>query len=609
MVDRDDLHPAPGEEAAAEDFLFHLHRGTELLQDNRVHAAKAELEHALALQPSDPKGQDLLGIVYFRLGLYPRAISIYELLIRSHPDAIEPRINLALCYLKTGQPTQARGELEKVVAQSPHHQRAWGYLGLACQRLGDFERASQAFAAGGHDAMARRLADMAGGGSGDKTPPGPPVQLAPPTPPTPPVQLAPVDAPVAMMSSAPAPAPMNPLEDEMRRAAGEAADVVDQSGFRRESDLPRLPSGTWSAIEPGREEPGARGSAISLRDPLEASLRQPPLASTPQPSMQPSMTSALELRATLGGPAPPPPPPPGFGPVRPPSQGAPSPAMLRPTGQYALSTLGGSELSPTSAISQPPMAVRGAALAQGAGEDAEHEPPPASAVPRSVPTPPSSVPGFAARAPDTPLAFARKRLLVFPRSLSISLHPSGLALVQAGRGFAARLDAIRSVTLGLGATAQALRRRSRGRDQDEPLGGPAAPIHELGGRCELVLSAPEGRSLSALQLGDEPLYLREDALLGFELSVTYENGRLPTGDGDAVPMVQLRGRGGVLCALPEGAAAIETVGDRATLVRAVSVIGWIGRLIPRALPPSEAPAGMRGLAAFSGEGMVIIDGH
>ena len=119
---------------AGEDFLFHLYRGSELLQDNRVHDAKAELEQALSLQPSDPKGQDLLGIVYFRLGLYPRAISIYEQLIKLHPDAVEPRINLALSYLKTGQPAQARFELEKVVEQNPGHSRAWAYLGLAFQR-------------------------------------------------------------------------------------------------------------------------------------------------------------------------------------------------------------------------------------------------------------------------------------------------------------------------------------------------------------------------------------------------------------------------------------------------------------------------------------------
>src|SRR5258706_9944753 len=134
--------PPSSRDLTGEDFLFHLYRGSELLQDNRVHEAKSELEQALALQPSDPKGQDLLGIVYFRLGMYPRAIDIYERLIRAHPDAVEPRINLALSYLKTGQPQSARTELEKVVEQQPGHSRAWGYLGLAFQRMGDYERAS-----------------------------------------------------------------------------------------------------------------------------------------------------------------------------------------------------------------------------------------------------------------------------------------------------------------------------------------------------------------------------------------------------------------------------------------------------------------------------------
>src|SRR5271163_1011400 len=74
-----------GRDVANEDFLFHLYRGSELLQDNRVLEAKSELEHALTLQPRDPKGQDLLAVVYFRIGLYPHAIQIYEALLRENP--------------------------------------------------------------------------------------------------------------------------------------------------------------------------------------------------------------------------------------------------------------------------------------------------------------------------------------------------------------------------------------------------------------------------------------------------------------------------------------------------------------------------------------------
>ena len=101
---------------ATEDFLFHLYRGSELLQDNRVHEAKEELEQALKLQPRDAKGQDLLAVVYFRLGLYPRAIEIYEELMRDFPNDASLAQNLSLSYLKTGQPDKARTLLERLVA-------------------------------------------------------------------------------------------------------------------------------------------------------------------------------------------------------------------------------------------------------------------------------------------------------------------------------------------------------------------------------------------------------------------------------------------------------------------------------------------------------------
>ena len=87
--------PDSTREVATEDFLFHLYRGSELLQDNRILEAKEELEQALTMQPADAKGQDLLGAVYFRLGLYPRAIQIYEGLEAQFPgrrlDQDQPR--------------------------------------------------------------------------------------------------------------------------------------------------------------------------------------------------------------------------------------------------------------------------------------------------------------------------------------------------------------------------------------------------------------------------------------------------------------------------------------------------------------------------------------
>lgn len=141
----------------AEDFLFHLYRGSELLEDNRVSEAKEELERALSFQPADIEGQGLLGVVYFRLGLYPRAISIFEDIVRVRPEAETPRLNLGLCYLKTGQLLRARDAFSALLELSPGHKKAAGYLGLSHQRLGDFEKAAQAFERAGQPHLARRM--------------------------------------------------------------------------------------------------------------------------------------------------------------------------------------------------------------------------------------------------------------------------------------------------------------------------------------------------------------------------------------------------------------------------------------------------------------------
>lgn len=144
-----------------QDFLYHLYRGSELLQANAVDEAKVELERALGLQPRDMEGQALLGVVYFRLGLYPRAIAIFQMLSRSNPDEVTPKVNLALCYLKTGQADAARESLEEVVEKKPTHGRAWGYLGLVYERARDFDKARIAFKRAGRDKLAARMAERA----------------------------------------------------------------------------------------------------------------------------------------------------------------------------------------------------------------------------------------------------------------------------------------------------------------------------------------------------------------------------------------------------------------------------------------------------------------
>lgn len=147
----------PESTSSGEEFLFHLYRGSELLQDNCISEAKEELEQALAMQPQDVEGQGLLGIVYFRLGLYPRAIKIYREIVSACPTELTPRVNLALCYIKTGQLGLARRELETVISRAPERKRAWGYLGLVFERMGDLHKARAAFERAAQDHLVHRM--------------------------------------------------------------------------------------------------------------------------------------------------------------------------------------------------------------------------------------------------------------------------------------------------------------------------------------------------------------------------------------------------------------------------------------------------------------------
>lgn len=523
MREEEEEPTVPSErDATADDFLFHLYRGSELLQDNRVHEAKSELEQALSRKPADPKSQDLLAVVYFRLGMYPRAIAIYESLVRQHPDSVTPRVNLALCYVKTGQPTLARAELERVLETNPSHARAWGYLGLTHQRLGDLERARHAFLAGGHESMARRIEEMLG--------------VAPPA--------APDSERTALGLAARDAAAALDGDDALRADPGTAGD---------EGPI----SGRWAAHEPGREPATDR----------------PPAGFA---SMPPVSTHDLAL----------PPRPPGV------------PAAFVPS--YAPSSLRPS-MAPPSAL--PPTYSPASLGSHGPGSFAHP-----AWVPSGVPPAPRATePDLAV--PPSAVGLVQDALLVFPRDATTTLHPGGFVLMHAAEGLAARLDLVRSISCGAGWAADPLPRRSRGRaGGDEPLGGHATPLLSIQGRSELVLAPGAGQRLLPVAIDDgEPLTVRESALVALEVGVRYECGRMAVGDGEALAVVQLRGRGAAVLVGPPQLGSIEVEPGRTVLVRALSVLGWMGSLVPRLLLPSESPAGARGLVAFTGEGMVLVD--
>lgn len=143
--------------ATDEEFLAQLYKGGELLAAGKVSDAKDHLERAYQLHPKNEKAQNLLGLSYFKLGLFERASEIYELLVNDNPVDPTLRVNLGLVYLKTNALPRAIREFETATDLQPDHKKAHNYLGLALAQAGDYARAREHFVIAGSDAMAEKM--------------------------------------------------------------------------------------------------------------------------------------------------------------------------------------------------------------------------------------------------------------------------------------------------------------------------------------------------------------------------------------------------------------------------------------------------------------------
>lgn len=651
-------------DSSNEDFLFHLYRGSELLQDNRVHEAKEELERALHLQPRDSKGQDLIAVVYFRLGLYPRAIQIYEALRRRNANDTSLLLNLALCYLKTGQPQLARRDLEHLLTLNPGHTRAWGYLGLACERLGDLAPAQRAFEQGGHAQMAKRIAQRREETSN-------------------PTMASAIGVMPQATPSREEPRPPSSPRQEIRDVAGAAYQELDAGELSfamaeptSDNDLGDQASQSWRPHEPGAllkaEKPETQKPDTKDGPPAPAAPAVPQLGRAAQFNRRPTLIApqgappaflANELEALNRIPSQ---KPPSFGlddagslpPVpslRRPVVSVPNPfvppkshdiapeyeelrtrTLAPPLGHGSAPPQGpGSKPPEELAIpSSPPPEDRWDSLSN-AGDEPITAMPPSPVIAQIAAT--ANVVSPSAPPPQTPLGLGPKEgadakpetartpsvlpaavdaqqprsapSVKFPPSGGVLMHPSGIALARttAEVGFVARLEAFRAHQSGL--KMSLLERHMKGKPTGESFGGVASPMVQVLGEGELVLGARAGRKLHAFPI-DEMCFAREDVLLGFGggTGVQFENGRLSTGEGEHLPVVQLRGDGAVLLEAIGDIIALAVHTERSLSVRREVILGWFGRLVPRAIASADAPCGQRGLVSFAGEGRVLLAG-
>ncbi|MBF5045580.1 tetratricopeptide repeat protein [Aggregicoccus sp. 17bor-14] len=306
----------PSEAPSLEDeFLHQLHRGGELLAAGKVAEAKDYLERAHRLQPKNEKGQNLLGLAYFRLGLFDRAAELYERLVRDNPVEPTLRVNLGLVYLKTQALARAVREFEVATDLAPEHKKAQNYLGLALAQAGEYGRAREHFLLAGSDAMAEKMARaIAGEAYARPTPPPPPAssRAAPPPPPPAPAasasgsseedwgaQFGLEDGAGQTSAAAPPDAlPPEPLEEEEIRFAEDEGPSADE----RAAPPPPPPAARSARTPVPVDDPFAETSAaLAASAPLAAGL--PELALSADEAVHPPRLGTAPAEAGPAGPA------------------------------------------------------------------------------------------------------------------------------------------------------------------------------------------------------------------------------------------------------------------------------------------------------------------
>jgi tetratricopeptide (TPR) repeat protein len=223
--------------------------------------------------------------------------------------------------------------------------------------------------------------------------------------------------------------------------------------------------------------------------------------------------------------------------------------------------------------------------------------------PLQTSAPDPAEPGRAAPAARELSSFAAERLVRPPPGRTFSM--SGEVLAVAVRGeLRVRLDGIFA---SRGAVAFAAEmKRFRGRATERPFGEGETRMHRASGSGTLLFRGA-GRRFTALELGGEAAYFREDALFGFEDALAFENGRVPSTAAE-LNLVHLRGTGTLLLATAGEPVALDVALDAPVRVAVRALVGWVGTLTPRISAPADEPDDASPvMVELTGEGRVLAD--
>jgi uncharacterized protein (AIM24 family) len=554
-----------------EEFLNNLYRGGELLAAGKVIEAKDYLERAFKLQPKNEKGQNLLGLTYFKLGLFDRAAEIYEILVKDNPVDPTLRVNLGLVYLKTHALPRAVHEFETAVDLAPDHKKAHNYLGLALAQLGNYAEAREHFIEAGSDAMAQKMERAL---SGEST------------------------------GLHRMPAPLEQQQDQ-RFAEIEGSEVVAEQGGQQVLDERR------------RREAEAE-SARSAQAQAESQAHVYPAEELP-PEVEVQVEESTDGAGDWGAQVPGQHAAPAEEEIRfaedegPPALGTQDEQILEaeregPSHRESFAVMTPEELGAQPAEEEPPPALH------VEPEEAASEPMPA-ALPEQGEVAPGVEQWQAAPLGETRTAEAvgiplgdlapTLELLKGPPLPPFELKPEGVAITVAGE-LLTRVDGL-LYTVGQVRFHPELK-RFRGRSTDQPFGFERARMMRASGRAVLVVAPGKDVRFQAVDLADESAYFREEAVFAFEEAVMFENGRVPSEATGDLDLVHLRGKGKVLLHLDGVLRSQRVRMDEPVTVPLNRLVGWYGNLSPRLVTQAAEETGVvvHAGAELSGEGFVLV---
>jgi len=126
-------------------FLVHLNKGREAYRAGDFEGARLELEFGLKYRPEDEELLNLLGLVYFKLRMFPEAEAIYLRLTAKNPDIFILRSNLGLILFKTGRVEEALPHFKRAVELSPNFIKAHLYLAMIYRKKKLYAQALEHF--------------------------------------------------------------------------------------------------------------------------------------------------------------------------------------------------------------------------------------------------------------------------------------------------------------------------------------------------------------------------------------------------------------------------------------------------------------------------------